>query len=104
MSDDTVARVALEGVVRVVPAAIALTCAGLALEAGGYFPRAWIWSGVVLLWIAALAAAFRTPLSIDRRGARLLRAGAPLARGAVLSGTPSGGTPRTRLAARGARR
>jgi hypothetical protein len=69
MSDDTVARVASEGVVSVVPAAIALTGAGLALEAGGYFPRAWIWSAVVLLWIAALAAAFRTPLSLDRRGA-----------------------------------
>ena len=44
MSDDTVARVGSEGVVSVVPAAIALTGAGLALEAGGYFPRAWIWS------------------------------------------------------------
>src|SRR4051794_41661655 len=100
MSDDTVARVASEGVVRVVPAAIALTGAGLALEAGGYFPRAWIWSGVVLLWIAALAAAFRMPLSLDRRAAGFLRAGALLAGGAVLSAAWSVGPQQTLLEAR----
>ena len=60
-------RVASDGLARVVPAALAATGAGLALEAGGYFPRAWVWSGVVLLWVAALAAAFRTPLSIEMR-------------------------------------
>jgi hypothetical protein len=100
MSDDTVARVASEGVVRVVPAAIAVTGAGLALEAGGYFPRAWIWSGVVLLWIAALAAAFKTPLSIDRRAAVFLAAVVLLAGWTLLSATWSVGPQQTLLEAR----
>jgi hypothetical protein len=100
MSDDTVARVASEGVVRVVPAAIAATGAGLALEAGGYFPRAWIWSGVVLLWIAALAGAFRTPLSIDRRAAVFLGAFALLASWTLLSATWSVQPQQTFLEAR----
>src|SRR6266550_6788064 len=100
MSDDTVARVASEGVVRVVPAAIAATGAGLALEAGGYFPRAWIWSGVVLLWIAALAAAFRTPLSIDRRAAVFLGALALLTGWTLLSATWSVERQQTFLEAR----
>src|SRR4051812_11952923 len=100
MSDDTVARVASEGVVRIVPAAIAATGAGLALEAGGYFPRAWIWSGVVLLWIAALAGAFRTPLSIDRRAAVFLGAVALLAGWTLLSATWSVEPQQTLLEAR----
>ena len=100
MSDDTVARVASEGVVRVVPAAIALTGAGLALEAGGYFPRAWIWSGVVLLWIAALAAAFRTPLSLDRRAAVFVGAMALLTGWTLLSATWSVEPQQTFLEAR----
>ena len=100
MSDDTVARVASEGVVSVVPAAIALTGAGLALEAGGYFPRAWIWSGVVLLWIAALAAAFRTPLSIDRRAAVFLSAMALFTGWTLLSATWSVEPQQTFLEAR----
>jgi hypothetical protein len=100
MSDDTVARVASEGVVSVVPAAIALTGAGLALEAGGYFPRAWIWSGVVLLWIAALAAAFRTPLSLDARAAVFVGAMALLTGWTLLSATWSVERQQTFLEAR----
>src|SRR6476661_5217525 len=100
MSDDTVARVASEGVVSVVPAAIALTGAGLALEAGGYFPRAWIWSAVVLLWIAALAAAFRTPLSLDRRAAVFVGALALLTSWTLLSATWSVERQQTFLEAR----
>src|SRR5712691_5972386 len=87
LRDDTVARVAPEGVARVVPAAIAATGAGLALEAGGYFPRAWVWSAVVLLWIAALAGAFRTPLAIGRRAAVFLGAFALLTGWTLLSTT-----------------
>src|SRR2546423_1057080 len=76
MSDDTVARVASEGVVRVVPAAIAATGVGLALEAGGYFPRAGIWGGGLLFWVAPLAAALRPPPSRDRRVGGVAPAGA----------------------------
>src|SRR5712691_7615789 len=100
LRDDTVARVAPEGVARVVPAAIAATGAGLALEAGGYFPRAWVWSGVVLLWIAALAGAFRMPLSIDRRAALFLGAVALLAGWTLLSATWSVEPQQTFLEAR----
>ena len=89
-----------EGVARVVPAAIAATGVGLALESGGYFPRAWIWSGVVLLWIAALAGSFRTPLSIDRRAAVFLGAVALLTGWTLLSATWSVEPQQTFLEAR----
>ena len=81
------ARVASQAPARVVPAAIAATGAGLALEAGGYFPRNWVWSSVVLLWIAALAVALREPLSLDRRAAVFLGAFALLTGWTLLSRT-----------------
>ena len=93
-------RVASDGLARVVPAALAATGAGLALEAGGYFPRAWVWSGVVLLWVAALAAAFRTPLSIDRRTAVFLGAVSLLTGWTLLSATWSVVPQQTLLEAR----
>jgi hypothetical protein len=82
-----VARVAPQAPARVVPAAIAATGAGLALEAGGYFPRNWVWSSVVLLWIAALAVALREPLSLDRRAAVYLGGFALLTGWTLLSRT-----------------
>ena len=93
-------RVASDGLARVVPAALAATGAGLALEAGGYFPRAWVWSGVVLLWVAALAAAFRTPFSIDRRAAVFLGAVSLLTGWTLLSATWSVVPQQTLLEAR----
>jgi hypothetical protein len=85
---------------RVVPAAIAATGAGLALEAGGYFPRAWVWSGVVLLWIAALAGAFGMPLAIDRRAAIFLGGLALLTGWTLLSGAWSSEPQQTLLEVR----
>lgn len=51
----------------VVPGALTATTVGLALESGGYFPRAWIWSGVVLCWLAALALMLRERVVADTR-------------------------------------
>jgi hypothetical protein len=101
VADDYGARVAPGALARVVPAAaIAAIGGGLALEAGGYFPRAWVWSGVVLLWVAALAGAFRTPLELDRRAALFAGAVALLAAWTLLSVTWSVERRETLLEAR----
>jgi hypothetical protein len=95
------ARVAPGALARVAPAAaIAAVGAGLGLESGGYFPRAWIWSGVVLLWIAALTGALRPQLPLGRRSALFAGAFALLAGWTVLSTVWSVESQQTLLEAR----
>ena len=38
--------------------------AGLALDQGGYFPGAWGWSAITLLWLAAMALLLRDVLEL----------------------------------------
>jgi hypothetical protein len=59
----------------VLPAAVV---AGLALESGGYFPRAWVWSSVVLLWLAAVVLVVGGRVELDRTGALYVGAAAAL--------------------------
>jgi hypothetical protein len=62
-------------IVAVLPAAVV---AGLALESGGYFPRAWVWSSVALLWLAALVLVAGGRVALDRSGALYIGAAAAL--------------------------
>jgi O-Antigen ligase len=62
-------------IVAVLPAAVV---AGLALESGGYFPRAWVWSSVVLLWLAAVVLVTGGRVNLDRSGALYVGAAAAL--------------------------
>jgi hypothetical protein len=59
----------------VLPAAVV---AGLALESGGYFPRAWVWSSVVLLWLAAVVLVVGGRVVVGRSGALFVGAAAAL--------------------------
>ena len=59
----------------VLPAAVV---AGLALESGGYFPRAWVWSSVVLFWLSALVLIAGGRVTLDRSGALYVGAAAAL--------------------------
>jgi O-Antigen ligase len=69
-------------IVAVLPAAVV---AGLALESGGYFPHAWVWSSVVLLWLAALVLLIGGRVVIGRSGALYIAAAAALTLWALLS-------------------
>jgi hypothetical protein len=71
-------------IVAVLPAAVV---AGLALESGGYFPRAWVWSSVVLLWLAAVVLLIGGGVVIGRSGALYIAAAAALTVWALLSVT-----------------
>ena len=53
---------------RIAAGAAAVVCA-LALDSGGYFPRSWVWSSVVVLWAAALALGIAPRIRIDAAGA-----------------------------------
>jgi O-antigen ligase len=68
---------------QLVPGAVVL---GLALESGGYFPHAWVWSAVVLFWLAALVLVLR-PVSLDRASVLFVGAAAALAAWTLLSAT-----------------
>jgi hypothetical protein len=68
----------------VLPAAVV---AGLALESGGYFPHAWVWSSVVLLWLSALLLFAGDRVILDRSGALYLGAASALAVWTLLSVT-----------------
>jgi len=62
----------------------AVVCA-LGLDSGGYFPRSWVWSSVVLLWVAALAFVLRRRVAVDGAGAIWVAAALALAAWALLS-------------------
>jgi O-antigen ligase/polysaccharide polymerase Wzy-like membrane protein len=68
----------------VLPAAVV---AGLALESGGYFPRAWVWSSVVLLWLAALVLVVGGRVVLGRSGALFVGAAAALTAWTLVSVT-----------------
>jgi len=71
-------------IVAVLPAAVV---AGLALESGGYFPHAWVWSSVVLLWLAAVVLLVGGGVVVGRTGALYIGAATAFTAWALLSAT-----------------
>jgi hypothetical protein len=69
---------------RIAAAAAALVCA-LALDSGGYFPRSWVWSSVIVFWAAALTLGMAPRIRIDRAGAAFVAAAALFAAWTLLS-------------------
>lgn len=69
---------------RIGAGAAAVVCA-LALDSGGYFPRSWVWSSVVVFWAAALALGLAPRIPVDRAGAIFVASVALLAGWTLLS-------------------
>ncbi|HEY3543592.1 MAG TPA: O-antigen ligase family protein [Gaiellaceae bacterium] len=65
-------------------AGAAVVCA-LGLDSGGYFPRSWVWSTVVLLWVAAVVLVLRRRVAVDAAGAVWVAALLALAAWTLLS-------------------
>jgi len=57
------------GVDRGLAAGSAAVVCALALDSGGYFPRSWVWSSVLVFWAAALALGTAPRIRVGRAGA-----------------------------------
>lgn len=72
---------------RAIAAGAAAVACGLALDSGGYFPRSWVWSSVLLFWAAALAIGLAPRIRIDRAAAAFVASIGLLAAWTLLSAT-----------------
>jgi O-Antigen ligase len=68
-------------------AASAVVVCALALDSGGYFPRAWVWSSVIFFWATALTLVTAPRIRLGREGAAFAVSIALLAGWALLSAT-----------------
>ncbi|MGZ4480597.1 MAG: O-antigen ligase family protein [Gaiellales bacterium] len=73
------------------PALAALSVVALSLGAGGFFPVAWGWSAVLLIWVSCMALLLRDRIALARREWLVMGGMAGLVGWTALSGTWSTG-------------